>query len=175
MPHRLLNLPNLLSLARAPLAILFLLYRDTTVRLVLIALAGASDYLDGFLARRRGRTRLGAIIDPITDKLFLVTALISLAVNGPLRLLELLVLLARDIAVALGFAVVALRRAPMKLSARMPGKVVTVLQLLALLVITARPAWRLPVVTAVGLASALAIADYGGGAVRALRSREGRA
>lgn len=171
MPARVLNLPNLLSLLRIPLAIAFLLYRDTAVRLVLIALAAASDYLDGYLARRRGRTRVGAILDPVTDKTFLVTALISLAVNGPLRLLELLVLLARDIAVAFGFAVVVIRRAPMALGARRSGKVVTVLQLLALVVITALPAWRAPVVIAAGLASAWAIFDYGSGAIRALRAR----
>lgn len=172
MAPRIFSLPNLISLLRIPLAIVFLLYRDTTLRLVLIALAAASDFLDGYLARRRGRTRLGAILDPVTDKTFLVTALISLAVNGPLRLTELLVLLARDIAVALGFAIVVLRRAPMQLSARFPGKLVTVLQLAALVVLTAFPAWRMPVIIAVGLASVVAIGDYGSSAVRALRARE---
>jgi CDP-diacylglycerol--glycerol-3-phosphate 3-phosphatidyltransferase/cardiolipin synthase len=168
----LLHLPNLVSLLRIPLAIGFLLLRDPAVRIAIIAAAAASDFMDGWLARRRGRSRLGAILDPVTDKTFLVSALISLAVNGPLRLLELLVLLARDIAVAIGFAVVLLRRAPMKLSARMPGKVVTVLQLLALVLLTLWPGLRVPVVVAVGLASAVAIADYGADAVRALRARE---
>jgi CDP-diacylglycerol--glycerol-3-phosphate 3-phosphatidyltransferase/cardiolipin synthase len=172
VPRGNLNLANLFSLLRVPLALLFLLYRDAGVRLFLIALAGISDFLDGWVARRRGGTRLGALLDPITDKVFLVTALISLAVNGPLRLVELLVLLARDIAVAFGLAVVLLRRAPVRMAARMPGKVVTVLQLLALVVLTAFPAWRVPVVLVVGMASAIAIADYGNLAMRGLRARE---
>lgn len=171
MARGLFYLPNLISLLRIPLAMGFLLLRDPLMRIGIIAAAAASDFLDGWLARRRGRSRLGAILDPVTDKTFLVSALVSLAVNGPLRIAELLVLLARDIAVAFGFAVVIVRRAPMKLSARMPGKVVTVLQLLALVLLTLWPGLRVPVVIGVGIASAVAIGDYGVGAVRALRAR----
>jgi phosphatidylglycerophosphate synthase len=165
-----LTLPNLISLARIPLAIAFLLSDGVAVRLALIAAAGLTDFLDGWLARRGRGSSLGAILDPITDKTFLVTALISLAVNGPLNLPELAVLLARDIAVALGFVVVLLRRAPVKLSARMPGKVVTVLQLAALFALVLLPTARLAVVAIVGIASAIAIYDYGRVAVRGLRS-----
>jgi phosphatidylglycerophosphate synthase len=101
---------------------------------------------------------------------FLVTAVLSLGVRGPLSLLELLVLLSRDIAVAFGFAVVVLLHAPMRFSARMPGKVVTVMQLGALVAIVLLPEWKLPVVALVGAASAVAILDYGRLAVRALRA-----
>lgn len=165
----LLTLPNLVSSARVPLALAFLAFDGRAVRLALIAAAGLTDFADGWLARRGRGSSLGAVLDPITDKTFLVTALISLAVNGPLTLLELAVMLARDIAVAVGFTVVVLRRAPMRLSARMPGKVVTVLQLAALVALVLLPGWKLAVVAVVGAASAVAILDYGRLAVLALR------
>lgn len=170
MAGRLLAVPNLLSLVRLPLAAAFLLSAERDVRLALIAAAAATDFLDGYLARRGRGTRVGAVLDPITDKTFVVTAIVSLALNGPLNLPELLVMLSRDIAVGIGLAIVLARRAPMRLAARMPGKVATVVQLAGLLALVIAPAWKLPVVLAVGAASAVAIWDYGREAVRALRA-----
>ena len=107
---------------------------------------------------------------PITDKAFLVTAVLSLAINGPLSALDVAILLSRDIAVGIGILIVLLRRAPMKYSARMPGKVLTVLQLAALVVLVIEPDLRVPVVAIVGLASIAAIWDYGREAILALRA-----
>ena len=165
-----LTLPNLVSGVRVPLAIAFLLWNQRPARLLLIAAAGLTDFVDGWLARRGRGSSFGAVLDPITDKTFLVTALISLAVNGPLNLAELLVLLARDLAVALGFTIVVLSRAPMRLKARFPGKVVTVFQLGALVALVLVPRWKLPVVAIAGVVSAWAIIDYGRLAVLALRA-----
>jgi CDP-diacylglycerol--glycerol-3-phosphate 3-phosphatidyltransferase len=168
--HRLLAPPNLVSLARLPLAAAFLLTAHRDVRLALIAGAAATDFLDGWLARRGHTTRLGAVLDPVTDKAFVVTAILSLAINGPLTTPELLVMLSRDIAVGIGLAIVLLRHARMQLSARMPGKVATVAQLAGLVALVAAPAWKLPIIALVGVASAIAIADYGREAIRALRT-----
>lgn len=168
--HRLFALPNLVSLARLPLALAFLLTDQRMVRLGLIAAAGATDFLDGWLARRGRGTRLGAILDPVTDKTFWIVAIISLAVQGPLGWGELLIMLSRDIAVAIGVAIILMRRAPMQFRARMPGKVATVVQLAALVALVAFPALKLPVILIVGVVSAVAIWDYGREGVRALRA-----
>ena len=50
------TLPNLISLSRLGLAAAFVLLKGTNARLALIAAAGATDFLDGYLARRRGTT-----------------------------------------------------------------------------------------------------------------------
>lgn len=168
--HRLLALPNLISAARVPLAVAFLLLPQRDARLLLIAAAAATDFLDGWLARRGRVTRFGAVLDPITDKTFLVTAVLSLAITGPLSALDVAILLSRDIAVGIGIIIVLLRRAPMKYSARMPGKVLTVLQLAALVTLVIQPGLRVPVVAVVGIASVAAIWDYGREAVLALRA-----
>ena len=70
-----INLPNLISLFRIPLALLFFI-PSSALRLTLLAIAMLTDGLDGYIARRYGlQTRLGAILDPLTDKFFVLVAL----------------------------------------------------------------------------------------------------
>jgi cardiolipin synthase (CMP-forming) len=147
---------------------------DTGVRVVVLLAAGLSDFLDGWWARHRGpRTRAGAMLDPITDKAFVITALVAFAVDGTLSLAGLAVLLARDACVAFGFLLLLALRAPARFEARFPGKLVTNLQLAAVLVLLLVPSLTLPLVVLTGAASVWAIADYGRIGVRALRARTG--
>src|SRR2546425_12645465 len=137
--------------------------------------AAASDFFDGMLARRFGSSRVGAVLDPIADKLFMAAAFLTVARSGLLHPLEIVAVLARDIVAALGYAGSWLLRRPTALPARAGGKVVTVLQLLTLAAcITASPlARRLAWATAgVGL---YAIWDYGRAAARSRAQRAQRA
>jgi cardiolipin synthase len=91
--------PSLVSLARLPLAALFpfVVHRPAVAIPVLLA-GGLSDALDGFWARRSGQvTTTGAMLDPITDKTFVLTVAITLLATGRLSLLELLLLGAREV------------------------------------------------------------------------------
>jgi CDP-diacylglycerol--glycerol-3-phosphate 3-phosphatidyltransferase len=172
-PSSYLSAPNLFSLARLPLAAAFLLLPDTATRIVIIIAAAASDYLDGWWARTRGpRTRLGALLDPVTDKIFVLVALLAFAAEGTLNLLQLLVMLFRDLFVTAGFVglLVVRREHAVGLQARFPGKVVTSLQIAAVLILTITPALALPVVLLTAAASLWAVADYGAVGVRVLRT-----
>src|ERR1035437_8891418 len=63
------TLPNLISLSRLGLAAAFVVLKGTNARLLVIAAAGATDFLDGYLARRGGSaSKWGALIDPIADR-----------------------------------------------------------------------------------------------------------
>lgn len=65
-------LPTILSLTRIPLALAFLT-TSFEIRLAAIFLAALSDFFDGWVARRFGLvSRLGAIMDPLTDKFFIL-------------------------------------------------------------------------------------------------------
>src|SRR5438105_5221761 len=156
------RLPNLLSLSRLLLAVLFV-PAGRPARIALICLAAATDFLDGWLARRTNTaTRWGALMDPVADRIFVLVAIVTYVLNGELSLVESLLLLSRDIATALGFfvarAVPALRAVEFK--ARFPGKIVTVLQLVTLLALVVGAHPLTPFIALVALASALAIADY---------------
>jgi phosphatidylglycerophosphate synthase len=168
---RVLNVPNILSIARLPLAAAFLLIPDRTLRVLIIVAAAATDYLDGWWSRNRGqRTGLGEILDPVTDKVFLVTALVAFAVSDVITPVQLALLLARDLYVTLGSAAVLLLGWPRRLRSRRAGKLVTVLQLTALLVLTLAPRLAAPMVAAVAAASAWAIVDYTATALAARRA-----
>jgi CDP-diacylglycerol--glycerol-3-phosphate 3-phosphatidyltransferase len=159
----LLTVPNIISLARLPLAVLFIVADTTAARLTILGMASASDFIDGWLARRFGRTtRSGALLDPIADKTFVLAALTAFVRTGDLTTGAYFVILARDFATAIGF-LVAWRLPgldPANFKARMPGKIVTVLQLGAILALTVSPQsmrWLVPVI---GVVSAVAIIDY---------------
>jgi CDP-diacylglycerol--glycerol-3-phosphate 3-phosphatidyltransferase/cardiolipin synthase len=159
----LLTLPNVITLARLPLAVLFLFANTVAERLVILGMASASDFVDGWLARRfRRTTKSGALLDPIADKTFVLAALTAFVPAGALSTSEYFVILSRDFATAIGF-LVAWRLPgldPHDFKARMPGKVVTVLQLAAILALTIEPRamrWLVPII---GVASAISIIDY---------------
>ena len=81
------NLPNILSFLRLLAAIafpilFFTLYPNVVPAMILFALAGVTDVLDGFLARKNGWVSdLGKILDPLADKLMQAAVLISLTVK----------------------------------------------------------------------------------------------
>jgi CDP-diacylglycerol--glycerol-3-phosphate 3-phosphatidyltransferase/cardiolipin synthase len=94
----LLLLPGLLSLARLPLGACFALsVGQPYVALIVLALAGLTDMLDGWYARRHGEiTETGAALDPVTDKLFVLTVAVTLVVTRRLSVADILLLSTRE-------------------------------------------------------------------------------
>lgn len=161
--ERLLTLPNAVSMSRLLLAAGFIAMREPTIRLVLIVIASATDFLDGWIARRRKTaTRSGALIDPVADRFFVVTAFLTYLFEGAISTAACFVLLSRDIATAIGYLVA--RSVPwlraVEFRARWLGKIVTVLQLATLLAVIVAPSAVPTLVIAVGALSAASIADY---------------
>jgi len=131
-----LGLPNALTLARmaAALPVAALIGSPDTAApawaLAIFALAMASDVIDGALARRCGRaTPLGAFLDPLADKVLVLSTLVALAARGLAPAGVVAVLLAREAAVTGLRAAAAARGA--SLGANAYGKAKTVLQALA--------------------------------------------
>src|SRR5262245_2493874 len=162
-PGWLLVLPSLISLSRLVFAAVFIVVGTPAVRAALVVASAFTDFLDGWIARvGRAETRAGAIIDPITDRLFMVTALAVLVSERSLTVVQCVLLLLRDVATSIGFFVALsvswLRQ--VHLRARFPGKLVTVLQFLAVIAaLVYRPGLQ-PLVLLVAALSVLAIADY---------------
>ncbi|MEK6767925.1 MAG: CDP-alcohol phosphatidyltransferase family protein [Gemmatimonadota bacterium] len=163
---RALTAANLVSLARVPLAVAFALFGRLEVRVLVLAAAAASDLLDGWLARRLGPSKLGAVLDPVTDKAFMITAFGMLALSGGLTPLEVAGVLLRDILAPFGYlASVALRR-PFTVPARAGGKMVTTGQSLTLFAWLMGSPYLEPLAWATTAMALYAIADYGRLAVR---------
>jgi phosphatidylglycerophosphate synthase len=158
-----LTLPNAVSLSRFVMAAGFLAARSTDVRVALIGAASLSDVLDGWIARRRGQvTRFGAMLDPIADRTFVLIAVMVYLARGEITRGEYFVLIARDLATAIGFLVARtvpwLRAVPFR--ARLAGKVVTILQLVTLVAVLVAPVIVPALVGTVGVMSVISIADY---------------
>ena len=156
-------LPNLLSWSRLVLAGSFVAVDAPQARVGLIGVAAATDFLDGWLARRvHATSRWGAIIDPIADRVFVLTVVTTFLFSGALSTTAYFVLLIRDLATAVGFLVARTVSSlqPVELKARMLGKVVTVLQLLTLVAVLTAPAAVTPLLVGVAITSVLSIADY---------------
>ena len=98
---RVATLPNALSLLRllgVPLFAWLVLEGHDVTAVVLLALAGASDWLDGFLARRWHQTsRVGQMLDPIADRLYIATVAVTMAVREIVPLWLVAALFGRDL------------------------------------------------------------------------------
>jgi len=99
-----LTVPNLLSFARIALIPLFcwwIVHEDTTTAgLVLFAVVLATDWVDGWVARRTGQvSELGKILDPVADRVAIGAGLIALVIRGVFPLWAALLILVRDVAI----------------------------------------------------------------------------
>ncbi len=130
------------------------------MRFAILVIVGATDVADGILARRIGGSRLGTVLDPVADKLFMAAAFWVVFRSGLISPIEILGVLLRDFVAALSFlGTVVLRRAK-TLPARAGGKAVTVCQGLTLVAFLAASDLLRPLAWATAAISLYAIADY---------------
>jgi cardiolipin synthase len=130
--HALVTLPNIISFARlcaVPLAIWLVLHQRFLAAFVLFVLAGISDAVDGWLARRRGGTALGAILDPLADKTLMVGMYVTLAAIGQLPDWLAILVVFRDVLIVGGVVLLWVTRHPMQIRALELSKANTALQI----------------------------------------------
>ena len=100
---RVLTVPNVLTLVRLltiPVVILLLLETEDVSAAGLLVLAAVTDFLDGWIARRRGgfgQSHLGRVLDPLADRLLLSSVAVVLVIRGFLPAFVVAMLVGRDI------------------------------------------------------------------------------
>ncbi|MBO2454044.1 CDP-alcohol phosphatidyltransferase family protein [Actinomadura barringtoniae] len=103
LPDRIWTVPNILSFARllgVPLFLWLVLIKADWWALGLLVFAGLSDWLDGKLARALNQTsRLGAVLDPAADRLYILATLIGLTVRDIIPVWLVVLLVAREVAI----------------------------------------------------------------------------
>lgn len=137
MTEPILTVPNQLTILRmtlAPFLVVLVLQREFTWALVLFVVAGVTDMLDGFIARRgHQKTTLGTIMDPIADKILLISSFIVLTWSAGLsvRIPAWLTVLAlsRDVLILLTAALINLTSGWRIFEPSLLGKLSTGLQL----------------------------------------------
>jgi cardiolipin synthase len=105
-----MTLANQLTVLRIlliPVFVLLLVYDARITALIVFLLTGISDVLDGYIARTwRQQTTLGTVLDPIADKLLMVTTFATLALLQALPLSLSILLIGRDVVLSLGIGIV---------------------------------------------------------------------
>lgn len=133
------NLPNLISAVRMVMVIpviWYLYHRNFQAALVLFAIAGLTDGIDGYLARRFGwMSKLGGWLDPVADKLMQVSAYIMLTWLGLIPLWILIAVILRDVVIVAGSTVYYFWVEKVSASPSLISKVNTLLQILLVVLI----------------------------------------
>ncbi len=141
------NAITVLRIALVPVFILALNDREYFTALVVFAVAGVSDSLDGFIAKQFNlATRVGAILDPVADKLLLVSAYIMLVVVGHLPLWLVLTVGFRDLMIVGGYLVYS-SLGPVQMRPTYLSKFNTLMQITLVVVVLTQQAGLLPLLS----------------------------
>jgi len=138
-----LNVPNTITLLRivaVPFFLSLLVEGSYRAALVVFLAAGISDGIDGAIARlTNARTQLGAHLDPLADKLLLVSAFIALAVLEFVPVQLMIIVILRDIVILGGYVTNAvITGRPMEMKPSAWGKATTFLQILTVVIVLVR-------------------------------------
>jgi cardiolipin synthase len=109
---RILTIPNVISLIRLSMipVFLYLLFgRDNrAAAAALLAILGATDWVDGYIARHFNQTStLGKILDPVADRLLLITAVVAIIIDGSIPTGVAILIVVREVVVAVTAVVLA--------------------------------------------------------------------
>jgi len=133
------DIPNAISIIRIFLSIpvvLMLLQHNYDTALILFAIAGISDGLDGYLAKHYGwQSRLGGLLDPLADKILLVLSVLSLGWLGLLPTWLVFIVILRDLVIITGAFVYNFQVAELDASPTLISKFNTVVQIVLVLAV----------------------------------------
>ena len=149
MSSRIVTVPNLLTVFRMvliPVFVSLLFYQRFVYALGIFILAGITDGLDGLLARRfNQKSQLGTILDPIADKLMLVTSFVVLSMRSvfpqplpshlPVPFWVTVAVISRDVFILVGAAAINIVTGFRGFRPSMLGKINTVVQIFAIAII----------------------------------------
>jgi len=128
-----MNIPNFLTMIRillVPVLTILLIEGKTTAAFAVFILAGISDGLDGFLARMlKQKTLLGAILDPLADKLLLIASYVTMAILGIIPSWLAVFVVSRDVIILIGIGILKFNDRPLTIKPTIDSKATTFFQL----------------------------------------------
>ena len=168
-PGLCLSIPNLITLGRillVPFVVWAIASGAMWIAFVLFLAAGASDAVDGFLAKRFHMTsELGSYLDPLADKALIVSIYLSLGINGFIPGWLVILVVSRDILIVGGILLAWLIGSPLKIRPLVVSKLNTVAQILFACVVLGSLGFAIQVDTLklvlMGLVAALTLLSVG--------------
>jgi len=146
---RIITVPNLLTIFRMvliPVFVSLLFYQRFVLALAVFVLAGITDGLDGLLARRFDqKSQLGTILDPIADKMMMITSFVVLSMRSvfpqpmpshlPIPFWVTIAVISRDVFILVGAAAINIVTGFRGFRPSLLGKINTTVQILAIAII----------------------------------------
>jgi cardiolipin synthase len=153
-----MGLANWLTLLRIlliPVFVTLLVYQQRGLALAVFLAAALTDSLDGWVARQRGsQSRLGAFLDPLADKLLLISSFVTLTWLRALPFWIAAVVISRDVILMVGALAIHMAGGRVTPRPSRVGKLATFFQIVTVLVGLVAPFYSLPPLTALVLALA---------------------
>ncbi len=141
-----MTIPNLLTLIRillTPLLVWLLLNQKLSQALLVFFIAGITDGLDGFIARAFDqKSKLGAYLDPLADKLLLDTSFVLLSRLDLIPVWLAIITVTRDALILLGILLFFLNHIPVEIKPSIASKLTTLSQIITALVAMSSSLWR---------------------------------
>ena len=138
-----MTIPNLITTVRiilVPVFVIYLLDDQFFSAFLIFVICAASDGLDGMFARLfKQKSKLGAYLDPLADKILIVAAFVVLAIREVLPAWLTVIVIARDVLIQLGIFIVFLNNVEIKIKPSMISKVNTCFQFLTVTVVLLKP------------------------------------
>jgi len=143
------SVPNLLTILRiflVPFFVIMVIEKKFAPALSALTIAGISDALDGFIARYfNQRTELGSYLDPIADKLLMVSSYVCLGYTGVLPDWLCVIVISRDILLLLGIGICSVASVKVEINPSKISKINTVAQISTIffILLTKVVVWRI--------------------------------
>jgi len=134
-----MTVPNLITILRillVPIFIIYMINDRALASLIIFIIASISDALDGFIARVfHQKSTLGAYLDPLADKILLMTAFITLAILKMIPSWLTVLTISRDVIILLGVLVLYLTHYPVKIHPSILSKATTCMQIATIFIV----------------------------------------
>ncbi|MBX2846887.1 MAG: CDP-alcohol phosphatidyltransferase family protein [Acidiferrobacterales bacterium] len=146
-----LYVPNLLTLARigmVPWLVVLLQQQNYLLSLVVFVIAGISDAVDGYIAKKYDAiTKLGSILDPIADKALLVSAYVMLSIMEIVPFWLVVTVVFRDLVIVGGYLIMEIFFGEVTMKPLRISKVNTVVQITFVVIVLVTLAWQVDLST----------------------------
>jgi cardiolipin synthase (CMP-forming) len=137
-----MTIPNLITTIRiilTPIFVIYIINDELISGLVVIVISGLSDGIDGMVARLfNQKSKLGAYLDPLADKIILISAFITLSVRHLLPSWLTVLVISRDVLILMGISIMFLNGMKINIKPAISSKITTCLQFITLISVLAK-------------------------------------
>ena len=137
-----MTIPNIITMIRillTPIFVIYVINDQLLTGLVILVICGVSDGLDGFIARVfKQKSKLGSYLDPLADKIILMSAFIALSIRGFLPSWISVAVISRDVLILTGIIILYLTGVDLNIRPVISSKITTCFQFTTVIAVLAR-------------------------------------